>query len=63
MEKVSIDLNLANILVLRVGHVIKVQLFCCLADKRMKVEFEKGQLLLKYRKCNRYQPQFVQFSL
>ena len=41
VEKVNIDLSLANILVLRAGHVIKVQLFCCLADKRMKVEFEK----------------------
>jgi len=46
VEKVNIDLNLTNILVEQVGHVTRVQLFCCLADTRMKGEFEKDQLLL-----------------
>ncbi len=50
MEKVNIDSNLTNILALQVGHEVKEQLFCCLADKRMKVEFEKGLLLLKHKK-------------
>jgi len=50
VEKVNIDSNLTSILALQVEHVIKVQLFCCLADKHRKVGFEKGQLLLKRKK-------------